>query len=124
MTNEATTQTQAAPTAPKTPKTPKSYNVRLVSGQAEVLVSAYKVRDGFQVAAVQFSEPYKKGTKRSGTRGASSIATTLEAGRAAVEKIVAGLVKNGWQRPEKKAFGFARKADSFSLASLPKPPKK
>jgi len=120
-TQENATQTPKA--EPAAVKVPKSYTARVVSGQAEILVTAYATKAGFQVAATQYSEPSTKGKKRVGTRGASSTAPTLEAAKAAVEKIVAGLVKNGWTRSERKAFGgFQRAADKFDLQHLPKAP--
>lgn len=122
MTTQETTQTPTTPAAPKA--SPKSISVRLTgSGGEEVIVSAYATKTGWTSQATRYREPAVKGKKRSGERGATSEHANITAARAAVDKVVAAFVKAGWTKPEPKAFGgFARKADAFTLSSIPKAP--
>ena len=125
MTTQEQSATPAAEAKPAAPKAPKSYSIRLVGGGAEeCFVTAYQNKAGWQVQAVTYSEKYEKGKKRTGTRGTSSTHPTLDAAKKSAEAIAKAFIAKGWVRPERKAFGFARKADAFTLANIPKPAKK
>src|SRR5688500_11420634 len=91
--------------AKKTPKTPGTYSVRLTAGAEEVVITAYATRAGWTSTATRYREKAVKGKKRSGERGASQEHATLAAAKAAVEKLATAFVKNGWSRPERRAFG-------------------
>jgi hypothetical protein len=125
-TTPETTTPAAAPTAPKTAK---SYSVRLVSGNADVVSIAYAVKGGFRVEAIhsvpdgKTKLPSGKVRQREYEHGASQIVATLDAARAAVDKLAASFVKLGWTRPAGRR-SFERKADAFGINNLPKPPKK
>jgi hypothetical protein len=127
MTTESTTPTATTPAAPKAPKT---YSVRLVSGTEDLTLTAYRTKLGWRTEAVHSVPDGKtklangKIRQRKYERGASQEHTTLDAAKAAIDSGVKAAVKAGWTKPERKAFGFARKEDAFDLAHLPRPGKK
>jgi hypothetical protein len=86
-----------------------------------VVITAYATRAGWTSAATRYREKAVKGKKRSGERGATQEHATLAAAKAAVEKLATAFVKNGWTRPERRAFGFARKPDAFGPGNVPNP---
>lgn len=114
--SSSTTATTAA-----SANTQKSYSVRLISGQEEIVVTAWKAKAGWASVVYLYRTKAAKGQRRTGERGATGTHKDLAEAKAAVEKIAAALVKNGWVRPERKPFGFTRRSDSFDIGHLPKP---
>ena len=120
-TRETTTQ---APAQTETPKAtaPKTLSIRLTGGQEEMLLSGWQTRDGWKTAAVRYREPAAKGKKRTGERGATQTHATMDAAKAALEKLAGALIRGGWVRPERKALGgFVAREDAFGLNNLPRP---
>jgi hypothetical protein len=116
-----TTQETTTATKPET-TAPKSYSIRLTAGVEEVLITAYQTKAGWTSAATRYREKAVKGKKRQGERGASAQHANADAAKAAIEKLAAAFVKNGWTRPERKALGgFVRKPDAFTISNIPKP---
>ena len=115
-----TTDEAPATTKPAAPKQPKSYGIKLTSASGkELVITARVTKSGASSDVTLYKTKAVKGQRRSGEVGARQEHKTFDAARAAVDKIAADRVKAGWKRPE-RAFGFARKADAFDLAHLPK----
>ncbi len=123
MTNQTTTTPSPAPETPAQPKAPRqrrSFSVRLDDPSGACLRVYARVKktgaETFVVHSVQ------DGKKRKNTRGATSEHPDLKAAQAAVDKLVAQAVKQGWSVAPARA-GFTRKPDAFAADALPKPAK-
>lgn len=103
-----------APTRTKAAKGSRSYSVTLDGAAgAQLRLVAQRKPDGSAVTYVV--QVTKTGTKKTSTRGMTTKHASLDAARAAVEKMAteAAAPKLGWTRKERKA-GFTPHPDSFS----------
>lgn len=118
------TQTTIPQAEPDAPKQPRSFGLVLRSDEGSTLriQAVASRRDGSVQTFVVHQRPKGPDGKRFSQRGATATHASLEAARAAVERIAAEAVKKGWQRPQRRT-GFTARPDAFDLAGLPAPPK-